>query len=202
LKVCTQSYGPPKSWESKFWEFWDSHLGVPGQNDIWVLVPWPGTKNIGGRWWLPSSPDRGESCEFVFAYGSFVHQKCSSYALTNLLFGLCRFVWVIDLLVTLLRPYLGAPACSSTLEVLRVKEHAPTLYPSVVFTFRLIVEYTKEFGGALINNISHLAIIKKYNIFWVNFVTSSWLFLVKLVVTIICLKWDLNLHLLIKIQGL
>jgi hypothetical protein len=23
------------------WEFWDSHLGVLGQNDIWVLVPWP-----------------------------------------------------------------------------------------------------------------------------------------------------------------
>ncbi len=22
-------------------EFRDSHLGVPGQNDIWVLVPWP-----------------------------------------------------------------------------------------------------------------------------------------------------------------
>jgi uncharacterized protein YehS (DUF1456 family) len=23
-------------------------------------------------------------------------QKCSNYALTNLLFGLCRFVWIID----------------------------------------------------------------------------------------------------------
>jgi hypothetical protein len=22
------------------WEFWDSHLRVPGQNDIWVLVSW------------------------------------------------------------------------------------------------------------------------------------------------------------------
>ncbi len=26
------------------------------------------------------------------AHGSFVPQKCSNYALTNLLFGLCRFV--------------------------------------------------------------------------------------------------------------
>jgi hypothetical protein len=33
-----------------------------------------------------------ESCEFVFAHGSFVHQKCSNYALTNLLFGLCKYV--------------------------------------------------------------------------------------------------------------
>jgi len=39
-KVCTQSYGPPKSRESKLLEFRDSHLGVLGQNDIWVLVSW------------------------------------------------------------------------------------------------------------------------------------------------------------------
>jgi hypothetical protein len=43
-EVYTQNYGPPKSWESQLWEFRDSHLGVLGQNDIWVLVPWPGTK--------------------------------------------------------------------------------------------------------------------------------------------------------------
>jgi hypothetical protein len=47
---------------------------------------------LGGRWWLPPSPGRGKSCEYVFARGSFVHQKCYSYALTNLLFGLCRSV--------------------------------------------------------------------------------------------------------------
>jgi hypothetical protein len=27
--------------ESQLWEFHDSHLGVLGQNDIWVLVLWP-----------------------------------------------------------------------------------------------------------------------------------------------------------------
>jgi len=46
LEVCTQSYGPPKSWESQFKEFWDSNLRVSGQNDIWVLALWPSTKNI------------------------------------------------------------------------------------------------------------------------------------------------------------
>jgi hypothetical protein len=46
----------------------------------------------GGRWWLPPSPGHGESCESVFARGSFVHQKCSNSTLTNLLFGLCRSV--------------------------------------------------------------------------------------------------------------
>jgi hypothetical protein len=36
-KVCTQNYGPPKSWES--------HLGDLRQNDIWVLTSWPGRDN-------------------------------------------------------------------------------------------------------------------------------------------------------------
>ncbi len=58
----------------------------------------------GKRWWVPPSLGYGESCEFVFAYGSFVHQKCSHYALTNLLFGLCRFVWIIEPLVALPSP--------------------------------------------------------------------------------------------------
>jgi hypothetical protein len=39
-----QSYGPPKLQESELCEFQESHLGVSGQNDIWVLVRWPGKK--------------------------------------------------------------------------------------------------------------------------------------------------------------
>jgi len=34
----------------------------------------------------------GESCEPVFVCGEFMHQRCYNYALTNLLFGLCRFM--------------------------------------------------------------------------------------------------------------
>jgi hypothetical protein len=57
---CTQSYGPPKSWESQLWEFRDSHLGIPRQNDIWVLVMWPGTKYaIRGKVVASPSPGRG-----------------------------------------------------------------------------------------------------------------------------------------------
>jgi hypothetical protein len=102
----------------------------------------------GGRWWLPPSPGHGESCEFMFARGSSVHQKCCSYALTNLLFSLCRFTRVIDLLITLFSPYPGALAHPFTPKVLRVKECAPTPYPSAIFTFRFAVESTKELGGA------------------------------------------------------
>jgi hypothetical protein len=61
-EVFTQSYKPPKLRESQFQEFWDSHLGVSGQNDIWVLAPWLGTENTirgkvvvsskSGLWWV------------------------------------------------------------------------------------------------------------------------------------------------------
>jgi hypothetical protein len=32
--------------------------------------------------------------------------------------------------------------------MLRAKEHAPTPCPSTIFTFKLVVDFTKEFGGA------------------------------------------------------
>jgi hypothetical protein len=98
-EVFTQSYGPLKLRESQLWEFRDSHSGVPKQNAIWVLVPWPSTKyTIRGKvvaspkfelWWVCVCP--------WFACAP----KCSKYTLTNLLFSLCRSVWVIEFLVNL-----------------------------------------------------------------------------------------------------
>jgi hypothetical protein len=79
--------------ESQFREFWDSNLGDLGQNDIWVLAPWPNTKNtIRGKVVASSSLSHGESYESMFARDLSVHQKYSNYALTNLLFGLCMSV--------------------------------------------------------------------------------------------------------------
>jgi hypothetical protein len=85
-EVYTQSYGPPKLWESELWEFRNSHLGIPGQNDIWVPVPWPNIKyTIRGEvvaspkskpWWIL----------WIYVCPWFIYApKCSSYALTNLL---------------------------------------------------------------------------------------------------------------------
>jgi len=45
----------------------------------------------GGRWWLPPSPDCGESSESKVARGLSQHQKCVEWVLTNLLVGFgCR----------------------------------------------------------------------------------------------------------------
>jgi hypothetical protein len=87
---------PPKVVGVKFRKF-----GSPGTK--WHLSVGPMAKHKkyykGEGGGFPPSSSRGEFYEFMFARGSSVHQKFSNYALTNLLFGLCRSVWVIDLLV-------------------------------------------------------------------------------------------------------
>jgi hypothetical protein len=43
FKVCSQSYGVPKSWESHLAGFRDSHAGVLGSQErkaIWMWAPW------------------------------------------------------------------------------------------------------------------------------------------------------------------
>jgi hypothetical protein len=84
-----------------------SIVGILGQNDIWVLVPWPGIEYTirgkvmaslkSGPWWVL----------WVCVYPWLIcAPKCSNYALTNLLFGLCKFMWVIESLNNLASPIL------------------------------------------------------------------------------------------------
>jgi hypothetical protein len=123
------------------------NLGVLGQINIWVPVPWPSIDStIMGKVVVPPSPGCGEFYESMFAYGSSAHQKCSNYALTNLLLGLCRSVWVIDLLVILPSPYPGALTHPSTLKVLQAKEHTPTPHSSTAFTFNSHLSLLRNLG--------------------------------------------------------
>ncbi len=151
--------------------------GLLGQNGIWVLTPWPSIDNIirgkvvgspkfalcwvppnlgrakfpkFGLCWVPPNPGRGDSRASMFAHSSSVHQKCFSYALTNLLFDLCKSMWLIDLLVNLPSPHLRVLARPSTLEMLQTQECTPTPSPFVVSTFGLIIESIKELGGVSI----------------------------------------------------
>jgi hypothetical protein len=68
---------------------WESrekhHLGV-----VLVASHIEYYKGEGGG--FPPSPSYGESCESMYGYGSYVHQKCSNYALINLLFSLCKLI--------------------------------------------------------------------------------------------------------------
>ncbi len=115
------------------------------------LTPWPGIENtITGKVVASPSPGRDEFYESVFVRGSFTHQKCSNYALTNLLFGLCRFVWIIDLLIILTSLHPRVPTHSSTPKVLQAKELAPNLSPSIVFNFGFTFESIKKSKGKIV----------------------------------------------------
>jgi hypothetical protein len=83
----------------------------------------------------------------MYACDSCVHQKCSNYALTNLLFGLCMCIWIIHPLVIHPSPHLGALAHLLTPKVLWAREHTPKkIY--IVSIFGLAFESFKEFEGA------------------------------------------------------
>jgi len=107
---------------------------------------------IRGKWWLPPNLGRIESCEFMYAYGSFVHQKCSNYALINLLFSLCIFVWIIDPLVTHPNPHLGTLTRPFTPEVLWVENHTLTSSSFVISNFLFVFKSFKECGGVSCTN--------------------------------------------------
>jgi hypothetical protein len=108
---------------------------------------------------FPQSSGRGEFYEFVCAYVSSMHQKCSNYALINMLFSLCKSIWIINTLVTCPSPHPKVIACPSSPKVLRVREHIPTPSSSIIFTFRLAFESYEEFGGVLKNANSQIEFI-------------------------------------------
>jgi hypothetical protein len=113
----------------------------------------------------------GESCEFVFVHGSFMHQKCSNYALTNLLFGLCKFVWIIDSLVTRPHPHLGALARPSTLKCYEPKS-VPNSLSFYCFTLDPHLTRSRSLG------VHHSSLLEFCNILLMRFcaslVCTSW----------------------------
>jgi hypothetical protein len=85
-----------------FENFETPNLGVLRQNDIWVQAPWPNTNNtIKGK--VGGFPQVQAMGSLVSLCLPMVH-SCTKSALTNLLFGICRFVWIIDPFVIHLNP--------------------------------------------------------------------------------------------------
>jgi len=159
-----------KKIHKKLWAFKTLGLPISGISELpswspetkWHLDVGPMAKHRyyykGGRWWLPPNPGCDKSYEFMFTCALSMHQKCFNYALTNLLFGLCRSMWIIYSLFTHPSPYPGAPTCPSTPEMLRAKERTPAPYPFVAFTFGLAVEFIKKFGGASMVEQRHISL--------------------------------------------
>jgi hypothetical protein len=83
----------------------------------------------------------------VYACGSSMHQKCSNYALTNLLFGLRRLIWIIDMLVTCPSPHPKAPThLSYSISVMNY-EMCPNYFSFYCFHFGThILVFQKVWG--------------------------------------------------------
>ncbi len=98
--------GPQSCGSPNFGNF-KTPLRVSGQNDIWLLVPWPSAKYIIKGEVMTSPKSRPWWVLWVRVCLWFVRaQKCSNYTLTKWLFGLCRFVWVIEFIVNIPNPIL------------------------------------------------------------------------------------------------
>jgi len=103
-----------------------------------------------------------------FGHGSFMHQKCFNYALTNLLFGLCMFVWIIDLLISLLSPHPKARAHPFTPKCYELKS-VPQLLILLLFSlFGFTIVSIKEFGGVSLILTRWCCSIRLMNCFWNN----------------------------------
>jgi hypothetical protein len=66
------------SFRTPFWESRDKEPFGRGRGGATQRILY------GGRWWLPSSPGRGESSESKVAHGLFQHQKGAEWVQTNL----------------------------------------------------------------------------------------------------------------------
>jgi hypothetical protein len=119
------------------------------QNDIWLQALCPSTMNTIRRKVMasPKSKLRWILWVRVCPWFVFVHQECYNYTLTNLVFGLCKFVWIVDLLVIIYSLYPIATTHPSYPKMLQVGEHIPIFFSFIVFTFRLTFESYEGFGG-------------------------------------------------------
>jgi hypothetical protein len=140
----------------------------------------------------------GESCEFVFVCASFVHQKCSNYALNNLLFGLCRFVWVIDLLVILPTFYLKVPTHPFTLKILPAKERTPTFHSFAMFTLDSHLSLLRSLGVCqLISNVVKKNFFTSFTLGW-----TSIAFLILVIIKLLLIFYRSQIVIFLKMMKL
>jgi hypothetical protein len=81
--MTLQNVGSPNrdSFRTPFWESQDKKpFGCRCHGDAQRIL-------YGGRWWLPPSSGRGESCESISARGSSQHQGCSKKWTNQLVVG-------------------------------------------------------------------------------------------------------------------
>jgi len=107
----------------------------------------------GERWWLPPMLGRVESCESVYVHGSSMHQKCSNYALTNLLFSLCRSKWIIDSFIIHPNPHPRGPTYPSYPKNIVSLRTYCNFFLFCYFHFRIHIWIFQGIWGCVTNNL-------------------------------------------------
>jgi hypothetical protein len=99
----TEEVMVPQNFESPDFEsFKTPYLGALGQNDIWMQPPWLITNNIiRGKVMVPPKFNVVSLVNLCMV----VAHPCIKNAPTANLFGLCKFMWIIDPLIIRPSPY-------------------------------------------------------------------------------------------------
>jgi hypothetical protein len=100
----------------------------------------------GGRWWLPSSPGCGESCESELLVVHLNTKSASIMHSPTCCLVLCRSVWVNKCLSIFLVPSRSFSTPLYPSKVLQAREHAPTPNSSVVFSLNSHLNLPRSLG--------------------------------------------------------
>ncbi len=132
--------------ESQLWEFWDSHLGVSGQNDIWVLALWWSTKYIirgkvmaspkSRLWWVLWI------CGCLWLVLTLKALKLHTNQLVVWFVQVCVSNWCLSFFLVPISELQHAP-----LVEMWTREHAPTLYSSAIFTSDSHLSLSRSLGA-------------------------------------------------------
>jgi hypothetical protein len=146
--------GPQSRKSPKFGNFETPKLEVPGQNAIWIWASWRGTEyTIRGK--VVASPKSRPWWVLWVRICPWLVLAPKVLKLTNLLFGLCRSVWVIKHLSFFL-----VPSWSSSTPLYPQSVTSQGVCPDSLlfhyFHFKLTFESTKDLGAHQIGLISKI----------------------------------------------
>jgi len=128
----------PKVTEAPTWVKSHLDVGPVGNHNVYYK---------GGRWWLPSSLGRGESCESELHVVRFNTKSAPIMHSPTCCLVLCRSVWVNKRLSIFLIPSRSFNTPLYPFKVLRAKERAPTPDSSVVFSLDSHLNLPRSLGA-------------------------------------------------------
>ncbi len=138
----------PKSQESQLWEFQDSHLGVLGQNAIWMWALWKGIEYTIREKVVASPQVRAlvnlvNSTLLMARFSTKVLQLCTNQLVVWFCAGPCE--WLSAYHSSYSHP--GAPTRPFTPKCFKPRNMSPTPYFFVVFILKSHLSLSRSLGA-------------------------------------------------------